>query len=121
MPLHVLLTHYIYHMKVSCGHRQWMTCIPAIKYLPPDRYFAENEFLSLSLMASGAVPNVPGIGVGGQVATTWQSSKVSGLSRAASCSEYRFTPIFSLKTNKPRIFTRLRDTLPAMLPVGCDM
>ena len=98
-----------------------MICIPAIKYYPPDRYFVENEIISLSLMASGAVPNVPGVGVGGQVASAWQFSRVSGISRAASCSEYSFTPIFSLKTNKPRIFTRLRDTLPAMLPVGRDM
>jgi len=72
-------------------------------------------------VASGLVPNVPGIAVDGQVATTWQSSRVSGISRAASGSEYHFTPIFSLRTNKPGVFTRLRDTLPAILPVGRDM
>jgi hypothetical protein len=98
-----------------------MNSIPAVNYLPSDRYFSENEIISLSLMGSGPVPNVPGIGVDGQVATAWQTNKVSGLCRAASGSKYCFTPMFALRTNKPRIFTRRRDSQLAMLLVGCDM
>jgi hypothetical protein len=114
--------HYTYHMKVGFSYQQRMINMHSIyNYLPPDRYFAENETISLSLMASVPVPNVPGIEVDGQVTTTWQTSKVSGLCRAASGSEYCFMPMFALRANKPRIFTRRRDGELAMPLVGRDM
>ena len=72
-------------------------------------------------MANGPVPPVPGMGASGGVAPTWQFDKASGLFRAASGSEYHFTPIFTLKTNKPAIFTTRRDALHTDPPVGRDM
>jgi hypothetical protein len=72
-------------------------------------------------MATGPVPPVPGMGANGGVAPTWQLNKASGLFRAASGSEYRFTPVFTLKTNKPAVFTRLRGALQTDPPVGRDM
>jgi len=94
-----------------------ITCPAYALYLSHEK----NETISLSLMAGGPVPNVPGIEVDGQVATTWQTNKVSGLCRAASGSEYCFTPMFTLRVNKPRIFTRRRDGELAMPLVGRDI
>jgi len=81
----------------------------------------KNEMISLTLMATGPVLPVPGMEANGGVAPTWQFNKASGLFRAATGSEYRFTPVFTLKTNKPAAFTRVRDALQTDPPVGRDI
>jgi hypothetical protein len=67
------------------------------------------DSVSLGVEAQVPLPHIPGLSAGGKAATKWSFDRASGYSRAACAKDYIFTPIYTLRINKPRFWTRLRD------------
>jgi len=61
----------------------------------------DGDEISLALSASGPIPQVPGLTAGGDASTSLESSSSSGtLKQGGHKDEYKFTPLFTLKTIK---------------------
>jgi hypothetical protein len=81
----------------------------------------DGQVISLGFGPTSSAPSSPVLEVSGQTALAWQMSYTSGFARAASSTEHDFTPMFSLRTVKPRRLTNRRDTRKTAPLEGPDM
>lgn len=79
-----------------------------------------DDVVALNLGASAPIPQVPILSVGAKVGTSWKAQAASGFSRVATAKDPIFTPMYSLRINKPRFWTKLRGA-SAEPHTGCDV